>query len=143
MGSRIGITEESWGPNSDQRWLATRMGLTDMRSITLDISAFAAGHYAAGFIPSGTALGKITASGLYGPYDKDEDDGRETCAGLLFDDVSVVRNTLSGQTTLGDATAALYWTGVVKTEFLPDFDPLTTGEVDAAAKADLPMIRWE
>lgn len=38
-------------------------------SITLDVSAFTAGtHYPDGYFPSGLPLGRITATGLYGPY---------------------------------------------------------------------------
>jgi hypothetical protein len=52
-------------------WLLSQHG-TDpgtTPSITLDVSAFTAGvHYPNGYIPSGTNLAKITASGLYGPY---------------------------------------------------------------------------
>lgn len=66
-----------WGPHG------TEPGTTP--SITLDISKFTAGtHYPNGFIPSGTVLGKITASGLYGPYEPAAADGRQTAVGLLF-----------------------------------------------------------
>lgn len=38
-------------------------------SITLDVSTFTAGtHYPDGYLPSGLPLGRITATGLYGPY---------------------------------------------------------------------------
>lgn len=48
-------------------WLLDRGGW-EMESVTLDISAFvAATHYPDGYIKSGTNLGKITSSGLYGP----------------------------------------------------------------------------
>ena len=40
------------------------------------------GHYVNGYIPSGFPLGKITATGLYGPYDDTANDGRQTCKGL-------------------------------------------------------------
>lgn len=53
----------------DQRWLGSAHGTDACPSITLDTSAFTSGtHYPAGFFPSGLPLGKITASGLYGPY---------------------------------------------------------------------------
>jgi hypothetical protein len=52
-------------------WLLSQHG-TDpgtTPSITLDVSAFTANvHYPNGYIPSGTNLAKITATGLYGPY---------------------------------------------------------------------------
>lgn len=61
-------TEGSY-KNDDHSWLATRMGLDVMRSITLDLALFTeATHYPDGFIPSGVTLGKVTATSLYGPY---------------------------------------------------------------------------
>ncbi|WP_270892113.1 head decoration protein [Streptomyces sp. DHE17-7] len=39
-------------------------------------------------IPSGTPLGKVTANGLYGPYDSAATDGTQTFAGLLEFDVA-------------------------------------------------------
>lgn len=56
----------------DRSWLQVQPGGSEFgRTIsgTLDISAFTAGtHYPNGYIPSGIVLGKITSSGLYGPY---------------------------------------------------------------------------
>lgn len=53
----------------DQSWLGSAHGTDATRSITLDTSAFTSGtHYPNGYFPSGLPLGKITASGLYGPY---------------------------------------------------------------------------
>ncbi len=40
------------------------------------------------FAQKGTVLGRITASGLYGPYDAGVADGRETAVGILWEDVS-------------------------------------------------------
>lgn len=57
--------------SEDRSWLLSAHG-TDpgtTPSITLDVSTFdRATHYPDGYIRSGTVLGKITASGLYGPY---------------------------------------------------------------------------
>lgn len=55
--------------NEDQRWLGSAHGTNMGRSITLDTSAFTSGtHYPNGYFPSGLPLGKITATGKYGPY---------------------------------------------------------------------------
>ena len=35
-------------------------------------------------LPAGQLLGKVTASGLYVPYDPAGADGSETCAGILY-----------------------------------------------------------
>lgn len=69
----------------DQSWLGSRHGVGECRSVTLDTSAFTAGtHYPNGIFKSGLPLGRITATGLYGPYDNAAADGRETLAGFLF-----------------------------------------------------------
>jgi hypothetical protein len=53
----------------DRSWLGSAHGTTATRTITLDTSAFtAATHFPDGYVKSGTVLGRITASGLYGPY---------------------------------------------------------------------------
>ena len=103
-------------------------------SIILDLSTFTAGtHYPNGHIPSGCVLGKITASGLYGPYDSGASDGRQTAAGLLFDTETVT----TGQTR---AVNALYVHGFVDPTRLPFQSG--TGSATAAAKTSLSLIHW-
>jgi hypothetical protein len=98
-------------------------------SITLDVSAFTEGtHYPNGYVPSGMPLGKITATGLYGPYDNTAVDGREDCAGLLFASTRIP----SGATTVG---GALKVHGFVDAAKLPV-------ELDAAGQADLTLIHF-
>ena len=61
------VTETFYQDN--QTWLGSAHGTDSARSITLDTSAFTEGtHYPNGYFPSGLPLGKITASGKYGPY---------------------------------------------------------------------------
>jgi len=53
----------------DQSWLGSRHGVGEAQSVTLDTSTFTeAVHYPDGFFKSGLALGRITATGKYGPY---------------------------------------------------------------------------
>jgi hypothetical protein len=107
-------------------WLLDRGGW-EMDNVTLDVSAFTAGtHYLNGFIPSGTNLGKITATGLFGPYDNAATDGREVFRGHLGISTKVP-NTAD---TTKDAGAPLLFAGVVKESKLP-------ATVDAAGKADV------
>lgn len=69
----------------DQSWLGSAHGTSSCRPVTLDVSAFTEGtHYPDGYFPSGLALGRITATGLYGPYDSGAGDGRQVLAGFLF-----------------------------------------------------------
>lgn len=64
-------TKNTYVTSEDQRWVAPG-GIRDLAnadSITLDRSAFdLVTAFPNGFLPSGVALGKITATGLYGPY---------------------------------------------------------------------------
>lgn len=86
----------------DRSWLASRDGTAFTQSITLDISTFTSGtHFPNGYIPSGVCLGKITASGLYGPY-------AGTTAEIQT--VTITGTPASGTFTLtykGDTTAAI------------------------------------
>lgn len=82
-------------------------GPGDNPSITLDVSAFTAGvHYPNGYIPSGTNLAKITATGLYGPYTVSNEAQTLTEGGSGLTSFTI---TWNGQTTASiddDATAA-------------------------------------
>lgn len=63
------LRTKSYG-NEDQRWIGNggQPGLAP-RSIVLDRSLFdLTTDYPNGYIPSGVELGKVTATGLYGPY---------------------------------------------------------------------------
>jgi hypothetical protein len=117
-------TTEGFGQD-DQSWLASAHGTDTARTITLDTSAFTAGtHYPSGYFPSGLALGKITATGLYGPYDDAAVDGRAVLAGLLFTAVS------APSVTTVDPQGSLLWHGAVLAAKLPI-------AVDAAGQTDV------
>lgn len=75
---------------SNPSWLASAHGTDAVGSGTLDISAFdQETYYPLGFIPGGTPVGVITATGLYGPYDPEAEDGRETLYRFVTWDVRV------------------------------------------------------
>lgn len=99
-------------------WLLSTYGTETNKTITLDISQFGEGTYTEAangvpnVIPSGTPLGKVTASGLYGPYDSAAADGTQTFAGLLETDTAF--NT--GSTKVG---AAMRIVGDVNVAKLP------------------------
>jgi hypothetical protein len=118
----------------DRSWLVGTHGVDATPGVTLDISKFTKNtHYPNGFIPSGTAIGKVTATGLYGPYSNAASDGTETCAGILFSSVRAI-DTATG-TALAKVGGARFVHGVVNTAKLP-------ATVDANGKADLPLIVW-
>jgi hypothetical protein len=53
----------------DQSWLGSHHGTNACRTITIDKATLVAEtHYPDGYLKSGLPLGKITASGKYGPY---------------------------------------------------------------------------
>lgn len=119
----------------DRSWLLgpDGTGPGDNPTVTLDVSAFTAGtHYPNGYIPSGTVLGKITASGKYGPYNSAATDGTETAAELLFGSL-----TINGATVIAGA-------GVHKGEVDAARLPFQTGTgaLDAAARTDLHLINF-
>lgn len=110
----------------NRAWLGSQHGTDSTASITLDVAKFdQAKHFPAGQILSGTVLGKITASGMYGPYDNAASDGRETAVGHLYDSIAVV----AGAKRLG---APLLDHGAVVESKLP-----ANHGLDASAKADL------
>lgn len=66
---------------SDQTWLASAHGIGTARTRTLDLSKFTSGtHYDAAtkVLKGGIGIAKITATGLYGPYDTTATDGRQS-----------------------------------------------------------------
>ncbi|MDX3027482.1 head decoration protein [Streptomyces scabiei] len=117
-------TTESFGQD-DQSWLASAHGTDTARSITLDTSTFTSGtHYPNGYFPSGLPLGKITATGKYGPYSNAASDGTEVLAGFLMTAIDAPSvNTI-------DPQGALLWHGAVIEAKLPV-------AVDSAGKADV------
>lgn len=125
-------------------WLLSQHG-TDpgtTPSITLDISAFtAATHYPNGYIPSGVVLGKITATGLYAPYQNALANGLEVAAGILFSSVKVP-NTAD---TTKDVGAAMIVHGFVsRSKLLTIVANAATGGgfIDTAGEADLKLIHF-
>lgn len=109
-------------------------------NVTLDISKFTAGtHYPNGYIPSGTVIGKVTATGLFGPYDPAASDGRQTAYGLTYADVRAVRQ--NGSTASKVGTGAVVYDSAVSSGKLPFQSG--TGSIDSAGKTALAQIRWE
>lgn len=125
---------ETWTAE-DRSWLGSRDGTEVTQTITLDTSAFTeATHFPNGYIPSGTILGKVTATGLYGPYNNSASDGTEVAVGFLFSATKV-------RTGGPDVGAAIHWRGVIRAARLPR--AITeTGGLDAAARTDLAAKFW-
>jgi hypothetical protein len=91
----------------DRSWLLSTLGTTpgENPTVVLDISKFTQGtHFPNGYIPSGTVLGKVTATGLYGPYAGTTDEVQTVTEG--GSGLTSFTLTLSGQTTGSIAAAA-------------------------------------
>lgn len=115
----------------NRSWLASQHGTDHKPSITLDVSTFTEStHFPKGFIASGVVVGKVTATGLYGPYDPAATDGREVAAGHLFNSV-----TVTGLAKVGNA---LLVHGFVSESRLPSDHGL-----DNTAKGHLRLIGYE
>lgn len=115
----------------DRSWLGSAHGTDSTQSDTLDAALFtAATHYPNGEIRSGTVLGRVTATGLLGPYADGALDGRGTAVGLLFNTVRVrAANARIGVPVLEH--------GRVRVANLP-----ANHGLDAAARVDLRNIRF-
>lgn len=92
---------------SDKSWLHSLHGVDLNKSVTLDLTLFdEATHYPDGSIRSGTVLGKVTATGLYGPYGGTTEEVQTVTEGGAG--LTSFTLTFSGQTTdpLDDAATA-------------------------------------
>jgi hypothetical protein len=110
--------------NGDLSWIAEWKRTYPGRSITLDGDLFDDPPFTDGLVRSGTVLGVVTATGLYGPYDDAAADGREVAAGHLLHDRTVRPGARFG--------AALIWTGRLFAGNLP-----ANSGFNPAARADL------
>ncbi len=123
------LTMKSTSYLSDKKdWLGSEHAVNTAESVTLDAPLMLA-VFADGSIPSGVVLGKVTATGRYGPYSNGAVDGRETARGHLLDTVKVS----TGQNSQG----AMIWHGQVVEAKLP-----TNHGLDAPAKVELPQIHY-
>ncbi|WP_069752965.1 head decoration protein [Streptomyces sp. EN16] len=108
-------------------WLGSAHGTDAPVSITLDVSKFTAGtHYPDGYIKSGIFLGKITATGLYGPYDDAASDGRQTAVGVHF----TAQDTNARRVTSTKVVGSMLVHCFIREAKLP-------AAIDAAGKADV------
>lgn len=105
-------------PVADVEFLASAQYTA--RTVTLDADTVAADSNGDKILRAGTVLGRITASGQYGPYDDAAGDGRDVAVGILLTTVNLRH---------GDAVVAMMDSGVVHEARLIG--------LDANAKADL------
>lgn len=103
---------------TDNRWLASSHGTDTAQPGTLDLTSLAAQVDQYGIIPSGVAVGKITATGRYGLFNAGSTDGTELLAGFTLAPVSAW--TVQGRVlTSGKAAFALLKQATIKRSLLP------------------------
>lgn len=107
--------------SGDYRWLRSNFGRGAQLSATVDVNLLVAGtHYDAktGIVPAGLPLGKVTATGNYGPYDPTATDGRDVLEGFMS-----APEQLEGDAFTGITTTELYvsylWIAAVDPAYVP------------------------
>jgi len=114
----------------DQSWLGSEHGTQATETITLDTSAFTANiHYPDGYFKSGLPLGKIAATGLYGPYSSSTSELQTvTITGTPTGGTFTL--TWSGQTTAAiayNATASVVQAALIALSNIGTGDVVCTG----------------
>lgn len=128
------VRTSTFSPAENQEWLGSAHGTQECDPITLDATTCVA-VFPTGLIPSGVTLGKISASGKYGPYSNAAVDGRTDMVGHLFTTIDL---TAGGTQTAADTPAALLWHGEVVEAKLP-----ANHGLDANGKTDVKgLIRY-
>lgn len=133
MGVNLAIRTETFAAVENHTWLGSAHGTDICDSVTLDGDAFLTA-FPTGVVPSGVVLGKVTATGLYRIYSNVAADGTEVARGHLFTTVDLEGITAA---VVGNVAAAILWHGEVVEAKLP-----TGHGLDAAAKVDLPQVRY-
>ncbi|MFD8092375.1 head decoration protein [Streptomyces malaysiensis] len=112
--------ESSQYLTANREWLASLHGTDQTDTITLDLPLFTEGvHYECGEccdpygrVFSGVPVGRVSESGLYGPYDPEAYCGRQVLRGFMIAEAPFA----PGQTRV---PAALLWHGAVKASKVP------------------------
>lgn len=130
-------------PTENLSWDLSSLEVPYVGGGTLDVSTFnQAQHFPNGFIPSGTVLGKVTATGFLAPYLGTATNGSQTAVGILRGSVSAIQ--LNGTLKAKVGVAVLEAWGVVSVARLPftASNAAAGGYVDAAAETALPHIHF-
>lgn len=104
----FGMTSQSY-LTDNRAWLAEDHGTEIAPGVPIDLTLFSSTqHYANGFIPSGTVVGKVTSGGKYGPYLGSASDGRQTAVGITLNPIAVYQvGTLTGALNASVSVAIL------------------------------------
>ena len=99
----------------DQRWIGSTHGLDNGETATLTTATLQSAANALGILPSGVALGKITASDTLGLFDATANDGRQNLYGFLLSDEKIA----NGATAITKVGCSVLRHGTVRLRFLP------------------------
>lgn len=130
-------------PTENLSWDLSALEVPYVEGGTLDVSKFnQAQHFPNGFIPSGTVLGKVTATGYLAPYLSTAADGSQTAVGILRASTPVVH--LNGTLKSLVGVAVLKAWGVVSVSKLPlnSTNAALGGYIDAAGQTALAHIHF-
>jgi hypothetical protein len=124
-------------PDDDHTWLGSKWGTDTAESVGIDATKLTATtHYdpRTGWVKSGIPLGKITASGLYAPYNASATDGTQVLAGFLLDMVQLQWDATGiTTTTLG---GNLLWQGNIVVANVPGAPTLNNQTITTG------IFRW-
>ncbi|MFF2084583.1 head decoration protein [Nocardia sp. NPDC058176] len=124
----------SWIANGALSYLYTQQA----REITLERSTFSKPlHYPGDNVPGGVVLGRVTATGRYGPYDPEAEDGREVAKGFLLSGAYFGPHPAHSGQPAPTATATLLLAGFIHPAELP-----ANNGLDAAARTALRHIAF-
>jgi len=130
----------------DQRWIGNGgRPIGEPRSIVLDRSAFDLdSDFPDGFIPSGVAVGKITATGLYGPYGGNVNEVQTITVVQGSPPGGTWTYTLEGETSAGIAPGASAATA--KTAIVDSMSNIGVDDIDVSKSGDVYTLtlkgRW-
>lgn len=114
-------TRSTTRDNEDQSWIGNGgMPIGQPRKILLDRSLLT-GTFPDGYIPSGIALGKVTATGLYGPYGASPNEVQTIDLGAAT--AGTITITFDGETTAAIAFNATAATVETALEALSNINP--------------------
>lgn len=132
---RLAQQSTTYASPEDQSWLGSAHGTNMANPITLDGDTFLA-TFTTGIVPSGVALGKVTATGLYVPYTDagTHGAGSDTMVGHLFTTLDLGGTTAA---TVDKVAGAIFMHGEIIEAKLPTGHGLT-----AAGKADVAGRLW-
>lgn len=135
MAMSLSIKTDTFSPAENQTWLASAEGTQNCDSVTLDGALFLAADFPNGIVPSGTPLGKVTATGLYGASKAAATDGSQVVVGHLFTTQDL---TAGGkQAATSRVPAPLFWgPGEVILAKLP----AVAGGVDLSVAGNQPKL---